>query len=29
MITDGTLSRISQKWLGGLDMAEELKALRK
>ena len=29
MITDGSLSRISQKWLGGLDMAEELKALRK
>lgn len=29
MIADGTLSRISQKWLGGLDMAEELKALKK
>jgi cystine transport system substrate-binding protein len=29
MIADGTLSRISKQWLGGLDMAEELKALPK
>ena len=29
MIADGSLSRISRKWLGGLDMAEELKAIRK
>ena len=29
MITDGTLSTISKKWLGGLDMATELKALPK
>ncbi|MGW5723369.1 transporter substrate-binding domain-containing protein [Amycolatopsis sp. NPDC003865] len=27
MINDGTLTRISQKWLGGLDMAAELKKL--
>ncbi|MFJ8819971.1 ABC transporter substrate-binding protein [Amycolatopsis thermoflava] len=27
MIADGTLTRISQQWLGGLDMASELKAL--
>ncbi len=29
MIADGTFSRISTQWLGGLDMAEELKALPK
>lgn len=29
MIADGTLTRMSQKWLGGLDMAAELKALTK
>jgi cystine transport system substrate-binding protein len=29
MIDDGTLTRISKQWLGGLDMAEELKALPK
>jgi cystine transport system substrate-binding protein len=29
MIADGTLSSISKKWLGGLDMVEELKALPK
>jgi ABC-type amino acid transport substrate-binding protein len=29
MVADGTLSRISQKWLGGLDMADKLKALKK
>ncbi|MBI2762045.1 MAG: transporter substrate-binding domain-containing protein [Chloroflexi bacterium] len=28
MIADGTLSRISQKWLGGLDMVEELKTVK-
>lgn len=27
MIEDGTLSRISKKWLGGLDMADELEKL--
>ncbi|MCF6428477.1 ABC transporter substrate-binding protein [Amycolatopsis tucumanensis] len=27
MIADGTLTRISRQWLGGLDMASELKAL--
>lgn len=27
MIDDGTLTTISQKWLGGLDMAQEMKAL--
>ncbi|WP_228708647.1 transporter substrate-binding domain-containing protein [Amycolatopsis keratiniphila] len=27
MIADGTLTRFSQQWLGGLDMAAELKAL--
>lgn len=27
MIADGTLTRISQKWLGGLDMVPELEAL--
>lgn len=27
MIADGTLTRISQKWLGGLDMVPELNAL--
>ncbi|MEU0469599.1 ABC transporter substrate-binding protein [Amycolatopsis sp. NPDC006131] len=27
MIADGTLTRISQQWLGGLDMAAELRAL--
>lgn len=27
MIADGTLTRISKQWLGGLDMVEELKAL--
>ncbi|MHB8644495.1 MAG: transporter substrate-binding domain-containing protein [Thermomicrobiales bacterium] len=29
MIADGTLTTISKKWLGGLDMAAELKALPK
>jgi cystine transport system substrate-binding protein len=29
MVDDGTLTRISQKWLGGLDMVDELKALPK
>jgi len=29
MVADGTLTRISKQWLGGLDMAEELKALPK
>jgi ABC-type amino acid transport substrate-binding protein len=29
MIADGTLTRISKQWLGGLDMVEELKALPK
>jgi ABC-type amino acid transport substrate-binding protein len=27
MVNDGTLTRISEKWLGGLDMAAELKKL--
>jgi len=27
MISDGTLTAVSKKWLGGLDMAEELKKL--
>ncbi|MBI2755891.1 MAG: transporter substrate-binding domain-containing protein [Chloroflexi bacterium] len=29
MVDDGTLAAISKKWLGGLDMAEELKKLPK
>lgn len=29
MIADGSLTTISRKWLGGLDMAEELKAVKK